>query len=106
MHMGVAAGNVYLDFLYSALVEFPAAFIIIITIDRVGRRYPWAAANLVAGAACLVTALIPEGESPGSSTLLSLPSPEVQSQRSANPRLLSGPASLTFSGAPRAAEVR
>ncbi|XP_068268913.1 solute carrier family 22 member 2-like [Nyctibius grandis] len=60
MHMGVAAGNMYLDFLYSALVEFPAAFIIIITIDRVGRRYPWAAANLVAGAACLVTALIPE----------------------------------------------
>lgn len=65
MHMGLAGGNIYLDFLYSALVEFPAAFIIIITIDRVGRRYPWAAANLVAGAACLVTALIPAGKSPG-----------------------------------------
>ncbi|XP_062428304.1 solute carrier family 22 member 2-like [Rhea pennata] len=60
MHMGIAGGNMHLDFLYSALVEFPAAIIIIITIDRVGRRYPWAAANLVAGAACLVTALIPE----------------------------------------------
>ncbi|XP_009635480.1 solute carrier family 22 member 2 isoform X1 [Egretta garzetta] len=60
IHMGVAAGNMYLDFLYSALVEFPAAFIIIVTIDRIGRRYPWAAANLVSGAACLVTALIPE----------------------------------------------
>ncbi|NXO07159.1 S22A2 protein, partial [Oriolus oriolus] len=60
MHMGMAAENMYLDFLYSALVEFPAAFIIIITIDRVGRRYPWAVSNLVAGAACLATALIPE----------------------------------------------
>ncbi|KFV13947.1 Solute carrier family 22 member 2, partial [Pterocles gutturalis] len=60
MQIGVGAGNVYLDFLYSALVEFPAAFIIIVTIDRIGRRYPWAASNLVAGAACLATALIPE----------------------------------------------
>ncbi|XP_027735834.1 solute carrier family 22 member 2-like, partial [Empidonax traillii] len=60
MLMGVAAGNMYLDFLYSALVEFPAAFIIIVTIDRVGRRYPWALSNLVAGAACLLTALIPD----------------------------------------------
>ena len=33
MHMGLMGGNIYLDFLYSALVEFPAAFIIIITID-------------------------------------------------------------------------
>lgn len=64
MHMGMAAENMYLDFLYSALVEFPAAFIIIVTIDRVGRRYPWALSNLVAGAACLATALIPEGKSP------------------------------------------
>ncbi|NWV67417.1 S22A2 protein, partial [Malurus elegans] len=60
MHMGMAAENMYLDFLYSALVEFPAAFIIIVSIDRVGRRYPWAVSNLVAGAACLATALIPE----------------------------------------------
>jgi len=65
MHMGLMGGNIYLDFLYSALVEFPAAFIIIVTIDRVGRRYPWARANLGGGAACLATALIPEGESTG-----------------------------------------
>ncbi|KAH0622432.1 hypothetical protein JD844_024734 [Phrynosoma platyrhinos] len=60
MHMGISGGNIYLDFFYSALVEFPAAIILILTIDRVGRRYPWAASNLMAGAACLVTALIPE----------------------------------------------
>ncbi|XP_042327842.1 solute carrier family 22 member 2-like isoform X2 [Sceloporus undulatus] len=60
MHMGISGGNIYLDFFYSALVEFPAAIILILTIDRVGRRYPWAASNLTAGAACLVTALVPE----------------------------------------------
>ncbi|XP_006021971.1 solute carrier family 22 member 2-like [Alligator sinensis] len=60
MHMGIAGGIIYLDFFYTALVEFPAALIIFLTINRIGRRYPWAAANFVAGAACLITALIPE----------------------------------------------
>ncbi|XP_068003633.1 solute carrier family 22 member 2-like isoform X1 [Melanerpes formicivorus] len=60
MHMGIASGNVYLDFLYSALVEFPAAFILMLTLDRIGRRYPWSAANLIAGGACLLTALMPD----------------------------------------------
>ncbi|XP_010156717.1 PREDICTED: solute carrier family 22 member 2-like [Eurypyga helias] len=60
MHMGVASGNMYLDFLYSALVEFPAAFILMLTLDRIGRRHPWAAANVMAGSACLLTALVPE----------------------------------------------
>uniref|UniRef100_A0A2K6FY04 Solute carrier family 22 member 1 n=1 Tax=Propithecus coquereli TaxID=379532 RepID=A0A2K6FY04_PROCO len=52
MHMGATGGNLHLDFLYSALVEFPAAFIIFVTIDRFGRRYPLAVSNLVVGAAC------------------------------------------------------
>ncbi|XP_065787089.1 solute carrier family 22 member 2 isoform X2 [Muntiacus reevesi] len=60
MHMGLAGSNIYLDFFYSALVEFPAAFIIILTIDRIGRRYPWAMSNMVAGAACLASVFIPE----------------------------------------------
>uniref|UniRef100_A0A8C8RZB2 Major facilitator superfamily (MFS) profile domain-containing protein n=1 Tax=Pelusios castaneus TaxID=367368 RepID=A0A8C8RZB2_9SAUR len=60
MHMGIAGGNIYLDFFYSALVEFPAALILILTIDRIGRRYPWAAATLVAGSACLITAFVPD----------------------------------------------
>ncbi|XP_055982235.1 solute carrier family 22 member 2 [Sorex fumeus] len=60
MHMGLAGSNIYLDFFYSALVEFPSAFIIIFTIDRIGRRYPWAASNIVAGAACLVSVFIPD----------------------------------------------
>ncbi|KAF7253519.1 Solute carrier family 22 member 2 [Varanus komodoensis] len=62
MHLGIAADNVYLDFLYAGLVEFPAAIILLLTIERVGRRYPWAAASLMAGIACLVAAFIPEGK--------------------------------------------
>lgn len=62
MYVGVSAGNVYLDFFYSALVEFPAALILIFTIERIGRRYPWAIANFVAGIACLVTAFTPGGK--------------------------------------------
>ncbi|XP_069707094.1 solute carrier family 22 member 2-like [Phaenicophaeus curvirostris] len=60
MHMGIASENMYLDFLYSALIEFPAAFILMLTLDRIGRCYPWAAANVVAGSTCLVTALVPD----------------------------------------------
>ncbi|XP_047414690.1 solute carrier family 22 member 2 [Sciurus carolinensis] len=60
MHMGLSGDNIYLDFFYSALVEFPAAFAIILTIDRVGRRYPWAASNMMAGVACLASIFIPD----------------------------------------------
>ncbi|XP_027292821.1 solute carrier family 22 member 1 [Cricetulus griseus] len=59
LHVGASGGNLYLDFLYSSLVEFPAAFIILVTIDRVGRIYPMAISNLVAGAACLIMIFIP-----------------------------------------------
>ncbi|XP_060061101.1 solute carrier family 22 member 2 [Erinaceus europaeus] len=59
MHMGLAGSNIYLDFTYSALVEFPSALLIMLTINRIGRRYPWAASNVVAGAACLTSVFIP-----------------------------------------------
>ncbi|XP_033977186.1 solute carrier family 22 member 2-like [Trematomus bernacchii] len=60
MRVGIAGGNVYIDFLISGLVEFPAAFLILFTIERIGRRIPFASANIVAGAACLITAFIPD----------------------------------------------
>lgn len=59
MHVGATGENRYLDFLYSSLVEFPAAFITLVTIDRVGRIYPLAVSNLAAGAACLIMIFIP-----------------------------------------------
>ncbi|KAF3831250.1 hypothetical protein GH733_000142 [Mirounga leonina] len=61
MHVGATGGNLYLDFFYSALVEFPTAFIIPATIDRCGLIRPLAASNLVAGAACFVMIFISHG---------------------------------------------
>ncbi|XP_045400643.1 solute carrier family 22 member 1 isoform X2 [Lemur catta] len=58
MHLGATGGNLHLDFFYSALVEFPAAFVIFVTVDRIGRRYPLAVSNLVAGAACFIMIFI------------------------------------------------
>ncbi|XP_061900802.1 solute carrier family 22 member 2 isoform X1 [Entelurus aequoreus] len=60
MRLGIMGGNVYISFLISALMEFPAALLILFTIERVGRRLPFAAANVVAGAACLITAFLPD----------------------------------------------
>ncbi|TTT30466.1 Solute carrier family 22 member 2 [Bagarius yarrelli] len=60
MRLGIMGGNVYIDFLISGIVEFPAAILILFTIDRIGRRLPFATANIVSGVACLITAFIPE----------------------------------------------
>ncbi|XP_021503412.1 solute carrier family 22 member 1 isoform X2 [Meriones unguiculatus] len=59
MHMGATGDNIYLDFFYSSLMEFPAAIIILVTIDRIGRIYPIAVSYLVTGAACLLMIFIP-----------------------------------------------
>ncbi|XP_061560481.1 solute carrier family 22 member 2 [Phycodurus eques] len=61
MRLGIMGGNVYISFLISSLVEFPAAFLILFTIERVGRRLPFATANVVAGAACFITAFLHDG---------------------------------------------
>ncbi|KAM9667053.1 solute carrier family 22 member 1-like isoform 1-T1 [Trichechus inunguis] len=58
MHIGATGGNLYLDFFYSSLVEFPASFFILFTIDRIGRIYPLAVWNLVAGVACFAMVFI------------------------------------------------
>ncbi|XP_047243471.1 solute carrier family 22 member 2-like [Girardinichthys multiradiatus] len=60
MRVGITGGNVYIDFLISGLVEFPAAFLILLTIERIGRRLPFASANILAGVSCIVTAFIPD----------------------------------------------
>lgn len=63
MRLGIVGGNLYLDFFISGAVELPAAFLILVTIDRIGRRLPFAISNIVAGIACLITAFLPEGNS-------------------------------------------
>ncbi|NXB09582.1 S22A3 protein, partial [Cnemophilus loriae] len=60
MRLGIIGGNLYLDFFLSGAVELPAAFLIIVTIDRIGRRLPFAMSNIVASIACLITAFLPE----------------------------------------------
>lgn len=62
LRMGATAGNLYMDFFYSSLVEFPAAVIILVCVDRVGRIYPMAVSNLAAAAACIILIFIPQGE--------------------------------------------
>lgn len=61
MRLGIVGGNLYLDFFISGAVELPAAFLILVTIDRIGRRLPFGISNIVAGIACLITAFLPEG---------------------------------------------
>lgn len=61
MRLGIVGGNLYLDFFISGAVELPAALLILVTIDRFGRRLPFAISNFVAGIACLITAFLPEG---------------------------------------------
>ncbi|KAM4770749.1 solute carrier family 22 member 3 [Rhinophrynus dorsalis] len=60
MRLGIVSGSLYTDFFISAVVELPGAIIILLSIDRVGRRLPFALSNAVAGVACLITAVIPE----------------------------------------------
>uniref|UniRef100_A0A8D0L3A1 Solute carrier family 22 member 3 n=1 Tax=Sphenodon punctatus TaxID=8508 RepID=A0A8D0L3A1_SPHPU len=60
MRIGILKGNLYLDFFISGIGELPAAILIILTIDRIGRRLPFVLSNIVAGVACLITAFLPE----------------------------------------------
>ncbi|NWW70884.1 S22A3 protein, partial [Climacteris rufus] len=60
MRLGIIGGNLYLDFFISGAVELPAALLIIVTIDRIGRCLPFAMSNIVASIACLITAFLPE----------------------------------------------
>lgn len=64
MRLGIIGGNLYIDFFISGVVELPAALLILLTIERFGRRLPFAGSNMVAGVACLVTAFLPEGNGP------------------------------------------
>ncbi|KAM9315380.1 solute carrier family 22 member 3 [Gastrophryne carolinensis] len=58
MRLGIVSGSLYTDFFISAVVELPAAVFILISIDRIGRKIPFALSNAGAGIACLITAAI------------------------------------------------
>ncbi|XP_032881597.1 solute carrier family 22 member 2-like [Amblyraja radiata] len=63
MRLGTLGGNIYLDFFISGAVEIPAAILILLVIERIGRRLPFATGGLVSGASCLIAAFIPESVS-------------------------------------------
>ncbi|NWH81800.1 S22A3 protein, partial [Piaya cayana] len=60
MRLGIVGGNLYLDFFISGAVELPAALLILVTIERIGRRLPFGISSIVAGIACFITAFLPE----------------------------------------------
>lgn len=43
-------------------MELPACLLILFTVERMGRRLPFSAANIATGLACLIAAFIPESE--------------------------------------------
>ncbi|XP_032880900.1 solute carrier family 22 member 2-like [Amblyraja radiata] len=60
MRLGTLGGNIYLNFFISGAAEIPASIIVLLVIERIGRRLPFAAGGLVSGASCLIAAFIPE----------------------------------------------
>ncbi|XP_053150929.1 solute carrier family 22 member 3 isoform X2 [Hemicordylus capensis] len=60
LRLGIIKGNLYLEFFISALMELPAAFLILLTIDRIGRRPLFVTSSIVAGVACFITAFLPK----------------------------------------------
>ncbi|XP_078412861.1 solute carrier family 22 member 2-like [Cetorhinus maximus] len=60
MRLGTSGGNIYLDFFISGVVEIPAAILILLTIERIGRRLPFAAGGLLSGGSCIIAAFIPD----------------------------------------------
>lgn len=57
------AGDPYLNYFLSALVELPALTLVLLLVDRVGRRAVGAAALGLAGVACFATIFVPSGQS-------------------------------------------
>ncbi|KAL8185990.1 UNVERIFIED_CONTAM: hypothetical protein K2H54_061246 [Gekko kuhli] len=60
LRLGIIEGNLYLEFFVTAMMELPAALLILLIIDRIGRRLPFVISTFVAGVSCLITAFLPK----------------------------------------------
>lgn len=56
------AGNPYLDFICTALVEIPAYFACAYIVDAIGRKWSLSLSFFITGISCLVFIFIPEGK--------------------------------------------
>ncbi|CAH1779983.1 unnamed protein product, partial [Owenia fusiformis] len=56
LNIGRLPGNIYLNFFMSGLLEIPGTFFLMLTLDRFGRKRPFAVAELLAGL-CLLACL-------------------------------------------------
>ena len=54
-------GNDFVNFVMSGAVEIPAYFIVILILNKVGRKWPQCLTMLLSGAALLLTMAVPEG---------------------------------------------
>lgn len=55
------AGNSYLDFILTSLVEVPAYFACYFVVDRIGRRASQAGSFIITGLACIGFIFVPQG---------------------------------------------
>ncbi|RZC37106.1 solute carrier family 22 member 1 [Asbolus verrucosus] len=60
------AGNSYLDFIFTSLVEIPAYFACIYVVDKLGRKWSLSGSFFLTGVACLVFLFIPKDSHTGS----------------------------------------
>lgn len=59
----VLGSNQYMSFFLSSMVEIPSYFICWLVMDRAGRRWPLCLSMVISGIFCIVTVLLPNGES-------------------------------------------
>lgn len=55
------AGNSYLDFILTSLVEIPAYFACYFVVDKIGRRASQAGSFIITGLACIAFIFVPQG---------------------------------------------
>lgn len=61
MRLGIIGGNFYIDFFILGVVELLGVFLILLIIERLGRRFFFAVSNIVVGVVCFVIVFLLEG---------------------------------------------
>uniref|UniRef100_A0A8C9RQE5 Solute carrier family 22 member 3 n=1 Tax=Scleropages formosus TaxID=113540 RepID=A0A8C9RQE5_SCLFO len=60
MRTGIIQGSLYLEFFLSGVVELPSALLFYLTVDRFGRKVPFALSNIIGGLSCLAATFTPD----------------------------------------------